>query len=114
MDHLSAAPSPNEDGRAPVGFFRSRWRGEVALGTLFWRDMAVVGTAINLATTLLALALLGLGFSLAVSLAAHLAPLPYNFFLFLAVWRTSDRAGGWVAQLAPLGAAAWLVVATLI
>ena len=114
MDHQSAAPSPSEDGRGRAGFFLSRWRGDVALGTLFWRDMAVVGTAINLTTTLLALALLGAGLPLPVVLATHFAPLPYNVFLFLAVWRTSARAGGWIAQLAPLGAAAWLLIATLI
>ncbi len=97
-----------------VGFMAARWRGEIPLSLLFWRDMALVGTTINIISTLLAVALLGLDLPLPPVLATHFAPLPYNIFLFLAVWRTSGLAGGWRAQIAPLGAAVWLAVATLI
>lgn len=96
------------------GFMAARWRGEIPLNLLFWRDMALVGTTINIVSTLLAVALLGLELPLPLVLATHFAPLPYNIFLFLAVWRTSGRAGGWRAQIAPLGAAVWLVLATLV
>lgn len=114
MAHQDATAQPNAERGSLAGFFAARWRGEVSLHRLFWRDMVLVATAISIATTLLALAMLGLELPLPVALAAHFAPLPYNIFLFLAVWRTSARVGGWAAQIAPLGAAAWLGVATLI
>ena len=41
-------------------FFRSRWLGEVPLDRLFWRDMMLVGTGINVASSAVALVLLGL------------------------------------------------------
>jgi len=95
-------------------FFTSRWRGEVPLGILFWRDMVCVATAISLAVTLAAVALLGLGFPLPVVLAVNFSPLPYNLFLFAAVWRACRGRVDWPAQVAPLGSAVWLIVATLI
>lgn len=109
-----AMTSPRARPGQVSGFFRARWRGEVALTTLFWRDMVVVATAINVACTLGAVALLGAGLPLAVTLTLHFAPLPYNIFLFLAVWRTSGMIGGWLAQAASLAAAAWLAIATVI
>ncbi len=101
-------------GRNIRTFFTTRWRGDVPLSLLFWRDMVVVGTAISIASTLIAVLMLGLHAPLALVLAMHFGPLPYNVFLFLAVWRTSGRLGGWRAQLAPLGAAVWLGAATLV
>lgn len=101
-------------GSAIAEFFRARWRGAAPLGLLFWRDMAVVGTAVNVAATLLAVALLGAGASLPLVLAVHFLPLPYNIFLFVAVWRSAGRAAGWAAHAAPLAAAAWLVLAAVI
>jgi hypothetical protein len=114
MAHQDALTQTNADPGSLSGFFRSRWRGEAPLATLFWRDMVLVATAISLGSTVVALAMLALDVPLAVVLATHFAPLPYNIFLFLAVWRTSGRIGGWTAQLAPLGAAAWLAVATVL
>lgn len=106
--------SPQPEPAEPSGFFRARWRGMVPLRTLFWRDMVVVATGLNLATSGVALALLGAGYPLSVVLPVYFAPLTYNIFLFLAVWRTSGMRGGWVAQAAPLAAAAWLAIATVI
>lgn len=110
-----------EDGRPtpPTGsaiaeFFRARWRGEAPFGLLFWRDMVVTGTAVNVAATLLAVALLGAGTSLPLVLTVHFLPLPYNIFLFVAIWRSAKRAAGWAAHAAPLAAAAWLVLAAVI
>lgn len=99
---------------ARPGFFPARWRGLVPLDKLFWRDMVVVGTGINLATTAAALAVLGLKMPLAASLAVHFAPLPYNLFLFLAVWRTAAQQPGPIASLAQIFAAIWLIMATFV
>lgn len=96
------------------GFFAARWHGDVPLSRLFWWDMAVVGTAINVLTTIAALIVLAMKGSTGTALAVHLAVLPYNLFLFLAVWRTSEKvrmSSAWAAQL---GAAAWLLLAIVI
>lgn len=98
----------------PLAFFSRRWRREVPLGTLFWRDMALVGTTLNLVTSFVSLMALGFKADPAVAMAIYLAPLPYNVFLTAAVWRTADRVEPATATQARLGAAVWLVLATLI
>jgi hypothetical protein len=94
-----------------AGFFGSRWRCEVPLQTLFWRDMAVVGTLINLATTGLAVALLAMKMPLGVWASIHFLPMPYNLFLVIAVWRTAETQRG--TAFVQAGAAFWLLLATL-
>ncbi|TGQ76680.1 hypothetical protein EN850_31720 [Mesorhizobium sp. M8A.F.Ca.ET.207.01.1.1] len=90
-------------------FFRTRWRGEAPLDRLFWRDMLLVGTLISVASSALALVLLGLKLPLWLVLMVHLLPVPYNIFLTIAVWRTAEKAGGFKAQLMMLGSALWLI-----
>ena len=109
-------PAGSEDGktaRAP-GFFRSRWQGQTPLDHLFWRDMIVIGTAINVASSVAALILLGLKLPLAVVLVVHFAPVPYNIFLTLAVWRIAEKAGGAKASLMMLGSALWLILVVVV
>jgi len=110
MNDRVSSPS-DQAGR---GFFAARWRGDVSLSRLFWRDMVVVGTAVNMAATVAALAVLAMEGSTAAALAAHLAALPYSLFLFLAVWRTAEKTMPSSAWLAQLGAAAWLLLAVAI
>ena len=95
-------------------FFRSRWLGEVPIDRLFWRDMMLVGTAINIASSAAALILLGLKMPLGLVLAVHFAPVPYSIFLALAVWRTADRVGGARASLFMLGSALWLIATIVV
>jgi hypothetical protein len=97
-----------------MSFFASRWRGEAPLDRLFWRDMVLVGTLLNLFTTAAAIVLLGLKAPLAAVLAVHFLPLPYNIFLFAAVWRTADAAGNAKAAFFRSAALLWLVAATVI
>lgn len=92
-----------------TGFFRARWRGEAPLDRLFWRDMLLVGTAISITSSALALVLLGSKLPLWLVLAVHFLPVPYNIFLTIAVWRTAEKAGGFKAQLMMLGSALWLI-----
>ncbi len=86
-------------------FFRSRWLGQVPIDRLFWRDMMLVGTGINVASSAAALVLLGLKMPLGLVLAVHFLPVPYNIFLTIAVWRTAEKSGGAKASLAMLGSA---------
>ncbi len=93
----------------PVGFFVSRWRGDLPLARLFWRDMVVFGTALNLLVTFVALAISANRAPIELAAAVHFSTLPYNVFLFAAVWRNADRRPG-----LRLGAALWLLAATLL
>ncbi|WP_217578855.1 hypothetical protein [Mesorhizobium sp. GbtcB19] len=106
----SPAPATHRN----TGFFRARWRGEAPLDRLFWRDMLLVGTAISIASSALALVLLGLKLPLWLVLAVHFLPVPYNIFLTIAVWRTAEKAGGFKAQLMMLGSALWLIAAAVV
>lgn len=94
---------------APIKFFTRRWQGQVPLARLFWWDMLVVGSLVNLGTSLMALALMALGAPLGVAVAVHFAPLPYNFFLFAALWQLPGRPLG-----ISLAAGLWLGAATLL
>lgn len=110
MSEVSAS-----DGR-PVrrsGFFSARWRGLVPMQRLFLLDTIVVGTLVNIATTLAAVLLLGADVPEWLALAVHFSPLPYNFFLFLAVWRTSEINRVPLAWALQIMAAFWLIAVTV-
>ena len=66
---------------ASQGFIARRWRGDVPLRTVFWRDMLGVGTAVNVLFTFAALIAATQGGPSWVAVAIHLLPLPYNLFL---------------------------------
>jgi len=94
-------------------FFRSRWLGQVPIDRLFWRDMLLVGTGISIASSVVALILLGLKMPLGLVLAVHFAPVPYNIFLTIAVWRTAEKSGA-KAALMLLGSALWLIATVVV
>ena len=90
----------------PNGYFSRRWHGQIPLAVLLWRDMIGVGTLINVLATVVGLAVMLQGAHPAVAVALHFAPLPYNVFLFAAVWRSPHRdfvtgaiAVGWLAAV---------------
>ena len=105
-----------EDTRrvGPFAFFVRRWRRQVPLGLLFWRDMIVIGSALNLAAAFAGLMALGFKADLPVAMLVFHAPLPYNFFIVGAIWRTADLVDTAKASTARIGAAAWLVAATVL
>jgi hypothetical protein len=94
---------------ATSSYFARRWRGEVALAVLFWRDLLAVGTLVNLFASFTALVMVAQGVAGHWAVAVHLAPLPYNLFLLAAVWRFRPRN-----RPAALAAVVWLVVVTLL
>lgn len=99
--------------RRPAGFFAPRWRGEVPFPRLFVTDMLVIGTLINILSTVAAVLLLGAEIPDWLAVTVHFLPLPYNIFIFLAVWRTSERRAvpfAWAAQIA---AAFWMIAVTV-
>lgn len=94
---------------AQPGYLARRWRGHLPLPTLLWREMLGWGTAINLACSGLALALLAAGAPAALAVLVHFAPIPWNLFIVAAVWRHPlCRAGSRML------AAVWLVLMTVV
>lgn len=90
-------------------FFSRRWRGEVPLRTLFWRDMLGVGTAVNMLSTFVALMAASQGASAWAAASIHFAPLPYNIFLVSAVGRVVPGR-----RIAVIASRAWLAVMTVV
>ncbi len=99
---------------AKPGFFQARWRGLIPLDRLFWRDMVLVGTGINLAASAAALTVLAMKMPLGAALAVHFVLVPYNVFLFLVVWRTAAAQPGALASAAQIAAATWLLLAIVV
>lgn len=97
-----------------AAFFTGRWRGEVSLDRLLWLDMILVGTGLNLATTFVALMMLGFKAPTFVAIATHFAAVPYNFFLLGAIWRKTTGIVAAHAVTARGVALAWFLVALLI
>ena len=91
------------------GFFAPRWRSEVGLALVFWRDMLGVGTALNVLVSFMALMLTSQGLDARWAVALHFAPAPYNVFLFLVVWRSPQRTA-----LHRVVAVVWLVLMTIL
>jgi hypothetical protein len=97
-----------------IDYLQRLWSAEVPLATVFWRDMAVVGTVVNIGAVGLAFLAAALGASTGVGIALFLAPTPYNILLVAAVWRRADRERTEWAWPARIGALAWLMLAFLI
>lgn len=95
------------------GFFAARWHGQVPLDRVFFFDMLLIATAINLVTSFVSLMAFGFKAPDWVAVAIYLSPLPYNIFLILCIWRATERGGG-SASFYRMGALAWLVIATVI
>lgn len=89
---MTTAPGLAVDASQATGYFGSRWRGAAHLSQLYWRDMLVVGSLINLITGFIALMIVAQGGDLWVAALVHFATLPYNVFLVLALWRTPGRS----------------------
>lgn len=84
-------------------FFSERWQALIPFDRLFWRDLILFGTLVNLVVTFLGLMLIAKGFPAYWAFIAHLLVLPYNLFLVSAVLRWPDVrtsfkfvAGGWL------------------
>ena len=111
---LSSGPHvpPSREVRKPPvkPYVLSLWRGQVPLETVFWRDMLVVGTAINITAVMSAILLLLYGLPTPICLLIYFLPLPLNVFLFLSVWRSAGNAMTSDAQVAKIAAPLWFAV----
>jgi hypothetical protein len=98
----------------PKTFLICRWQGKAPLRTVFWRDMLLVGTALNILTGIAAVVLLTFGVSTAIALAVHFGLLPWNLFLCLAVWRSAENISPFEALVARVVAGIWLAAVIVI
>ena len=90
-------------------FLVSRWRGEVALGRVYWRDMLMIGTAFNVATLLATLVLTDQHAPWALVALIFVLPIPYTILVYIAVWLAAGRTSFMRAALARSSATLWLV-----
>jgi hypothetical protein len=107
-------PARLSPAQALIRYFRRLWSGELPLSQVFWRDMLVIGTLINLATLLAAMLLFVSGAPTAYGVTVFLSPIPYNVVLFTGVCRSAARERSdwrWAAQTVAL---VWLIMGFLI
>jgi hypothetical protein len=90
-------------------FLARRWRSEVPMHTLLWRDMLGVGTVVNMLFTFMALMAVSQGAPIWAAAAIHFAPMPYNLFVVAAVVRAVPRS-----QIAAAVSLVWLVLVTVV
>lgn len=99
-----------KDGNGPMtSFLQSRWLGEVPLETVFWRDMLLVGSLLNMAAAAAAYAMIAADYPGLLAMLVFVLPLPWNLFLLVAVWQSADRDGGAAALTAKVISVIWLV-----
>ncbi|MGQ0597567.1 hypothetical protein [Aquabacterium sp.] len=89
-----------------------RWHGHVSLRQVFWVDMCLIGTVINVLATLCTLTSVQLKWPAVLSLLIYAAPLPYNLLMLRTVWWTATgHPCAWLFRLSGL---AWCVLASLL
>lgn len=111
-DEFTALPAREAGWRN--GFFARRWRGAASVGTVFWRDMMIVATGLNLATSFVSLMALGFKAPTWVAMAIFFSPLPYNVFLVIALWRCLETQPTRYAGTVRIAALMWLAIVTAI
>lgn len=90
------------------------WHGHVPLEIAFWRYAVIYGLCLNIATSLMFMALTAADVGVALLTAAFLLPVPYNILIIVAVWRSADRCqqpGKW-AEWARFGTVFWMLALT--
>lgn len=87
------------------------WRGEYALGRVFWEFMLAWGTLLNLLTTGASLIAFVNGAPAWAGLALHLSAIPYNLLMLVAVFRAAAREPGHpLHRAAPVIAVLWFII----
>ncbi len=100
--------------RPPGSLFGRLWGGRLPLGTAFWWYAIACGTALNVAATLLAMAVLAADLSAVLAVVLAALPIPYNLVVLVAVWRSARAYQGprlW-ADLARILSLLWALAAS--
>jgi hypothetical protein len=80
------------------------WSGKLSLAEAFWTWAVGVGLLVNLATSLMFLALIAADQPWAALLAGYWLSVPFNVVAAVGVWRSAGhyRGAAWYADLARL------------
>jgi hypothetical protein len=100
--------------REAGSILRRLWGGLLPLGTAFWWFAIVWGTALNLAASLLAMALLAADLSAVLAVAVAALPIPYHLLVLVGVWRSAGAYEGprLLADLARIVSLVWALAAS--
>lgn len=74
--------------------FRALWLGDIPLSEAFWTWAVLVGLLINIASSVVFLALIMHDQLLAALLIGKAVSLPYNLAALVGVWRSAARYNG--------------------
>jgi hypothetical protein len=77
-----------------VGRLRALWAGDLPLGEAFWVYAVSIGLSVNVATSLLFLALIAADRPLAALFVGYVCSVPYNVVATVGVWRSAARHEG--------------------
>lgn len=83
--------------RGVAAYFRALWSGTEPLHRVIISDLLIGGTLINVVAFAAGLALFALHAPTWLAAAVYFAPIPYNLFLVLVVWKTTlSSSSPWV------------------
>ena len=97
-----------------IAFLDARLRGAAPLGTVFWRDMFVIGTLVNVVMSAGSMIYFSQNGEMVPFLLMYFAPVPYNLFITYSVWKASHQVGGAWALAAQFLSLCWCVAFVLI
>ena len=89
---------------------KALWGGRCPLQDAFWQYAVLYGLLLNLVTHLVFFILFATDANMVLVVLAFVAPVPYNIFVVVAVWRSAARYPGsktW-ADMARLGVVIWM------
>jgi hypothetical protein len=88
--------------------------GEVPLARIFFHDMLLIGTMVNIVAGLATLAAFSLDFPVWAAIAIFLSPVPYNIVLCLSVWRSAAREAPRWREIARIVTVIWFPMMLII
>jgi hypothetical protein len=96
------------------GYFEDRLKGRIGLSTLFWRDMVLIGSGVNVALMAMAFGYWGLvNEPVWIGMVIYFAAGPHNLFLTVSVLRTARRYSLVVRLAAQIASLGWSIVVTI-
>jgi hypothetical protein len=110
-DRPPSPARPKSPWKGLLSYFRRLWRGDLPLARVFWTDMLVIGTLVNLGTLILAVLLFGMDAPLVYGVVLFLVHIPYSIVLFVGVCRSAARERSTWSMPAQAAAVVWLIAA---
>jgi hypothetical protein len=111
---VGSTVEPRPSGSWPVRYVRLLWNGDLPLARVFWTDMLVVGTLVDVVTLVATMLLFAADAPLAYGLAMFLVHIPYSVLLFIGVWRSAARERSSWSLPAQILAGIWLLAVLIL